>query len=87
MDPKVRIRREHCSWGDDCELAELQTKLRSADGEQKADSSLPGISTHFTVRRPVGRFGMSICNQHFVIGKWTWRQLFFSTRKSAMFSF
>lgn len=45
MDPRVRIQRVHCSWEDDCELDELETKLLSADGEQKAGSSLAGIST------------------------------------------
>lgn len=45
MDPKVRIQRACLSCRCDHELGDLQTKLLSADGEQKAGSSLPGLST------------------------------------------
>lgn len=77
-------------------------KLLSAGREQKAGSSLPGVGTHFTERRvaiadllcrvravgtPVSSCGVSICKHYFVTGKWTWRQLFSTARKSAVFSF
>lgn len=101
MDLKVRVERAHCSWGDGCEVDELQAELLSADGEQKAGSSLPGIGSlilltgellvllcrMLMVRRPVGSFGMSICNHHFITAKWTWGQLFSFAGKSAVFSF